>query len=89
MDSSGEELQAASSSPARAFHADGTQSVVYRQQVFHHSTTEPSKWIAVKVVSFRANATIKPHDVIKEAKILEDLKHPNVCLLLLGIATSQ
>lgn len=78
MDSSDEEsFLNEASTPGRVFHADGTQSVVYRQLDPRSSEIEP-KWMAVKIVSFQANASIKPHDVLKEIKILEEIKHPNV-----------
>lgn len=64
----------------RVFHADGTQSNVYRQQLQAHPDGQ-TRWVAVKVVSFIANSSTKPHDVVKEAKLLvEELRHPNVSI---------
>ena len=59
------------------FHADGTQSNVYRRfEPFEDGTT---RWIAIKIVSFLANESTKPHDVIKEARLLtEEIQHSNV-----------
>jgi hypothetical protein len=62
---------------ARIFHADGVESTVYRELIYLDPEDEPA-WIAVKVVSFRANEKIKPHDVLKEFRILRDVAHPNV-----------
>lgn len=63
----------------KVYHASGTQSSVYRQ--LEHSETSLTRWVAVKTVSFIANTTKKPHDVVKEAKLLiEQIRHPNVRL---------
>jgi hypothetical protein len=59
------------------FHADGTHSIVYRQ--LEQSGEGKTRWVAVKTVSFLANQSTKPHDVLKEAKLLlEEIKHVNV-----------
>lgn len=59
------------------FHADGTQSAVYRRLV--QSGEGKTQWIAVKTVSFLANQSTSPHDILKEANLLsEEINHPNV-----------
>lgn len=61
----------------RILHGDGTQSRVYRQLVL--MPDGQSRFIAIKTVSFIANSSTKPHDVVKEARLLLDkLDHPNV-----------
>ncbi|KAF8313182.1 kinase-like protein [Clavulina sp. PMI_390] len=62
----------------RVFHSDGTQSRVYRQMVTNaHSNT----WIAIKIVSFVANESTKPHDVVKEARLLTNISNHNIISL--------
>jgi hypothetical protein len=59
------------------FHAEGTQSNVYRQ--LEQLEDGKTRWVAVKIVSFLANESTKPHDVLKEAKLLlEEIQQPNV-----------
>ena len=59
------------------FHADGTQSNVYRQ--LEQLGDGKTRWVAVKIVSFLANESTKPHDVLKEAKLLlEETQQSNV-----------
>ncbi|KAF8336516.1 kinase-like domain-containing protein [Cantharellus anzutake] len=61
----------------KKFLADGVQSTVYREPDASGSSNRDG-WIAVKIVSFHAQNSVRPHNIVREHQFLAGLDHPNI-----------
>lgn len=55
--------------------AEGVASIVYRAQ---RKLKDESAWVAIKSSSVRRRYCPEPHDIVKEAAVLESISHHNV-----------